>query len=217
MKKSNILAHRGYWKNTSEKNTYNALRLALEKSYGIETDVRDFAGKLVISHDPPSSNDLVTFDDFLKAILETKSSGRIALNIKADGLNEKIHKRLEEKFDDISKFFAFDMSLPDTLLYRKSSTPFYTRVSEYETDLYLFPDAIGVWVDDFTGNFDQLTYTQKILEMGKRVAFVSPELHGRRHQKTWDALKTSGVHKNNNFELCTDYPDAAHDFFSEER
>ena len=152
MKKTNILAHRGYWEHISEKNTYTALRSALKRGYGIETDVRDLGGKLVISHDPPLSNDLVTFDDFISAVLETKSIGRIALNIKADGLNEKIHRRLEEKLDDISKFFAFDMSLPDTLLYKKNSFPFYIRVSEYETCLYLVPDAIGVWVDNFTGS-----------------------------------------------------------------
>ena len=29
----------------------------------------------------------------------------------------------------------------------------------------------------------------RMLESGKRVAFVSPELHGRHHEETWSCLK----------------------------
>ena len=36
-----ILAHRGYWKKLSERNTEEALKKAFEKGYGIESDIRD--------------------------------------------------------------------------------------------------------------------------------------------------------------------------------
>ena len=45
-----ILAHRGYWNNEAEKNTLLALKAALEKGYGFESDVRDYLGRLVVSH-----------------------------------------------------------------------------------------------------------------------------------------------------------------------
>lgn len=217
MKKPNILAHRGYWKAPSEKNTFKALRLALERGYGIETDVRDLGNKLVISHDPPDSNDIIIFDDFVATVLETKSIGRIALNIKSDGLNEKIQRTLATVCDDISNFFAFDMSVPDTLLYKTNRFPFYTRVSEYEMEISSIPCASGVWVDNFSGSFNQIEYSQKILETGKRVAFVSPELHGRDHSLMWAQILKFQLHRHTNFELCTDYPDAAYKYFSEEK
>ena len=47
-----ILAHRGRWRSPSEKNSEGAFRAALSAGYGIETDIRDFDGRLVISHDP---------------------------------------------------------------------------------------------------------------------------------------------------------------------
>ena len=86
MKKSNILAHRGYWRDPKNRNALSALRAALEAGFGIETDIRDALGELVISHDPPRSKDAVKFECFLDLVLATKSAGRIALNIKADGL-----------------------------------------------------------------------------------------------------------------------------------
>ena len=67
------------------RNALSALRAAL--GFGIETDIRDALGELVISHDPPRSKDAVKFECFLDLVLATKSAGRIALNIKADGLH----------------------------------------------------------------------------------------------------------------------------------
>ena len=45
-----ILSHRGYWNDKIEKNSLLALKTALEKGYGFESDVRDYMGNLVISH-----------------------------------------------------------------------------------------------------------------------------------------------------------------------
>lgn len=54
----NIIAHRGYWLNPSEKNTTLAFSRALQYGFGIETDFRDFDGALVVSHDPPSASSM---------------------------------------------------------------------------------------------------------------------------------------------------------------
>ena len=45
-----ILAHRGLWTQTEEKNTVSAIKYAFQSGFGIETDLRDFQEKLVISH-----------------------------------------------------------------------------------------------------------------------------------------------------------------------
>lgn len=45
-----LLAHRGYWSNGIPGNSPEALKRALECGYGIESDVRDYDGTLVISH-----------------------------------------------------------------------------------------------------------------------------------------------------------------------
>ena len=52
-----IIAHRGLWQDTknpndkSAQNTLKAFERAFEGGFGVETDLRDFAGQIVISHD----------------------------------------------------------------------------------------------------------------------------------------------------------------------
>ena len=83
----NILAHRGLWNVISEKNSFKSLRLSLDKNFGLETDLRDFAGSLVVSHDPVINGDnILLFEDLLKIYNESKSKATLALNIKADGI-----------------------------------------------------------------------------------------------------------------------------------
>ena len=66
-----ILAHRGVWQNPVEKNSAAALRRALENGFGVETDIRDLDGQLVISHDPPRAG-AMRLADFLDAYVETQ-------------------------------------------------------------------------------------------------------------------------------------------------
>lgn len=46
-----VLSHRGYWKNSLEKNKFVAFERSFSMGFGTETDIRDFNGELVISHD----------------------------------------------------------------------------------------------------------------------------------------------------------------------
>ena len=84
-----ILAHRGYWKKEDEKNTKAAFERAFDNGFGIETDLRDIKGTIVISHNMPKGDEM-TFEELLQL-----SDGRnlpLALNIKADGQAEEIKK-----------------------------------------------------------------------------------------------------------------------------
>ena len=53
-----IIAHRGFWLEKSEQNSLKAFKKAFENGFGVETDVRDFNGELVISHDIATKNAL---------------------------------------------------------------------------------------------------------------------------------------------------------------
>jgi hypothetical protein len=50
-----LLCHRGYRQRKSEQNSLAALELAILGGNGVETDIRDCDGELVISHDMPTS------------------------------------------------------------------------------------------------------------------------------------------------------------------
>ena len=62
-----ILSHRGYWISPIEKNKDVAFNRSFSLGFGTETDVRDCAGKLVISHDMPDGNEK-TLEEFLKLL-----------------------------------------------------------------------------------------------------------------------------------------------------
>ena len=53
-----IISHRGYWEKAAEKNSTVAFQRSFQLGFGAETDVRDFNGELVISHDIASAGNL---------------------------------------------------------------------------------------------------------------------------------------------------------------
>ena len=57
--RSRIMCHRGYWSGELgiaplQKNSWEAFERAIDFGFGIETDLRDYAGSVVISHDVPT-------------------------------------------------------------------------------------------------------------------------------------------------------------------
>lgn len=211
MERSCILAHRGLHFCEEEKNSSGALKRAIYEGFGIETDLRDFDRKVVISHDPPCGiSSLLSLDWLLDHILLHGYSGRVALNIKSDGLAKIVSQLIQAKLDDVERCFAFDMSVPDSLSYIKEDISVYTRLSNFEVTPACLEMAKGVWVDDFSGDFPQIDHALDLIGHGYRVAVVSPELHGRDHAMVWDRLEESQVFHSPLFELCTDFPlDAA--------
>ena len=213
MKPDCIIAHRGLWHDPKQKNSPSALTDAMEHGFGIETDFRDMAGTLYISHDPVMSDAQQTAAEFFQTYSAQSSSGRLALNIKADGLQQMLIDALAGANIDNTFVYAFDMAVPDALEFLKTNLPCYTRVSEYESEPSFIDRADGVWVDNFTGDFPQIKLAQQYIDAGKRVAIVSPELHGRDHTVLWDEIYQAELHLNPLFEICTDYPVAAQKLF----
>ena len=109
-----IISHRGLWYNPVEKNTESSLIESFINKLGTETDIRDFNSKLVISHDI-SNQQCITIDKLFKIYSNSKYT--LALNIKSDGLSDLLLEKIKEY--NISDYFVFDMSIPDTLSYLK--------------------------------------------------------------------------------------------------
>lgn len=206
-----IIAHRGYWRERAEMNRPAAFRRAFEGGFGVETDIRDCCGSLVISHDPASSGAML-LADFLELYCSRGPALLLALNVKADGLQEPLKEMLEG--NGVDHYFVFDMSLPDMLGYRDKGMRYYTRQSEYETAPLLYGEAAGVWVDCFERDWVTEEIIQGHLEGQKRLCFVSPELHRRDHLPLWERLREAEkAAGDDRFMLCTDYPEKARLFF----
>lgn len=204
-----IIAHRGCWKSDAERNTKTAFERAFGYRFGIETDFRDYRGRLVVSHDLADA-DSIPADEIFSLYKESEYT--LAINIKADGVQELLRGLLERY--RIRNYFCFDMSVPDTFGYIRMGLHYFVRESEYEKINSLYDGATGVWMDGFSD--DSWITMQKIdghLGNGKRVCIVSSELHGRDKKMLWDSLKTEKYLQDERLVLCTDHPEEAKEFF----
>ena len=205
------LAHRGYWLTPTERNTLAAFRRAFDHGFGAEIDVRDLDGELVVSHDPPRRGQL-TLAEVVRVLQDSGTGGILAVNIKADGLQEALAEALADL--DPARWFSFDMSVPDTLGYLRLGLPAFTRHSDVEPHPVLLDTADGVWLDDFSGHWLSETVIEDHLAEGRSVAVVSPELHGRDHRAAWNDWRTWDVWTRPGVSLCTDHPLDAQEAFA---
>ncbi|NDG83876.1 MAG: hypothetical protein EBX52_02435 [Proteobacteria bacterium] len=207
-----IVSHRGFWKAPSEKNSFAAFHRAVELGVGIETDVRDHLGELVISHDlPQPSKPVSRLRELLAMCEDAGATGTLALNIKADGLQSELCEMLSS-FARVDAF-VFDMSIPDSIGYRDRQIPFFTRQSEFERECCLYEAADGVWLDAFERDWYDIDLIEAHLRCGKKVCIVSPELHGREPAGLWKRLRSSSLVDSDSLLLCTDFPDQAMNAF----
>jgi len=207
-----ILSHRGFWIQPEERNSKAAFDRSFENEFGVETDIRDSAGRIFISHDMAKGDEMTT-EDFLKLYNSYSYAFPLALNVKADGLFKAMADLLQK--NKIDNYFFFDMSLPDALGYVKEGLKIFSRQSEYEKEHYLYKEAGGIWLDEFHQHWiNEKTIQQHFVEK-KKVCIVSPELHGRNYKEEWDHYKhityKFGLE---NLMLCTDYPEEAKTFFN---
>lgn len=208
----NILAHRGYWNTEIERNSQLALRTALEKGYGFESDVRDYNGKLVISHNIAEDSSLAA-EEVFRWLAENDDRYCFAINIKADGLKDLLMEYITRY--QITNYFLFDMSVPQMVEFDEMGLRYFTRQSEVEPTPCMYDRAAGVWIDGFWGTS---WITEELLrdhiKNVKEICIVSPDLHGREDYKNfWEQLKNYRI----NFSkvmLCTDHPDEARIFFN---
>ena len=205
-----ILSHRGYWKTDAEKNTDVAFRRSFELGFGTETDIRDHKGQLVVSHDPPLGEEM-TLEAFLMLYKSYDLKSALALNIKADGLQESLQTLLTEY--DIQDYFVFDMSIPDTLGYLKRNMHTFTRMSDYELSPSCYEASTGIWIDCFESDWITESTIAPHLQAGKQVCLVSPDLHKRPYEAIWQRYLAMSCVNHPNLMLCTDFPEQARGLF----
>ena len=218
MDRCNILAHRGLWSSKEEQNSRSAIKRALASGFGIETDIRDHDGRVVLSHDVPRNDDyeLVSYSELLEMLEGADERSHCALNVKSDGLLNIIQGEPRGTRDTSRQLFYFDMSIPETVQYMKHSVGLFARVSEFETIVFPPSQVKGIWLDAFGSEFDQASEARKLLNQGYTVAMVSPELHGRSHTAAWNDIIRWGLHLEPNFMICTDHPFEAAKVFDHE-
>ena len=210
-----ILAHRGYWNSAVKNNSSMAIRSALERGYGFESDVRDYCGRVVISHNIAEKS-CQNVEEVFQWLKEFKNEYCFAINIKADGLKE-ILKKYFEKYN-ITNYFLFDMSVPQMIEFRDLGLRYFTRQSEVEMIPCLYEDAAGVWIDGFWST-DWITkdLLKAHIDNGKIVCLVSPDLHGNKeYSKFWKKIKDYNL-DDSKIMLCTDYPDEAKEYYCERK
>jgi glycerophosphoryl diester phosphodiesterase len=207
-----IISHRGYWKDASEKNEMVAFERSFSLGFGTETDFRDYAGELVISHDIAIAQSIKAVSIF-ELYNKHKLQSTLALNIKADSLQVQFNALLK-KFE-IANYFVFDMSIPDTIGYINQGIGFYSRQSEYEPQPAFYEECNGVWLDAFNSTWYNSSLILEHIRNNKQVAMVSPELHKRDYLPLWQQLRSAKLHQQKGVILCTDYPELAKDFFKD--
>jgi len=208
-----VLSHRGYWKKITEKNISVAFERSFSLGFGTETDIRDYKGELVISHDIADEK-CISVKEMFEIYNKYDGTLPLALNIKSDGLQVKL-KELLVKYN-IKNYFVFDMSVPDGLGYLKNNIKVFTRESEYEKIPSFYDEAYGVWLDEFQGHWINKEVIEKHIKNSKQICIVSPDLHKREYKKEWqhykEIEKELGI---DNLMICTDYLEIAKEFFNE--
>lgn len=206
-----LLSHRGLWHNKDEKNSFSSFERSFKLGFGTETDIRDFKGELVISHDIAHAGCL-KLEDFLKLYTSINPHLFLALNIKADGLQNPLKTLLEHY--KIQNYFVFDMSVPDALVYLKTDIKSFTRQSEYEKEPSFYELACGIWLDEFHSHWINKSIIQEHLAKDKFVCIVSPDLHQREYLQSWQEYKLIDKElKSDKLMLCTDHILEAREFF----
>ena len=155
-------------------NTKDAL-LKAPREFGVEVDIRTRGNQLIMHHDPFQEGE--DFEDWL----EVYHHGILILNVKEEGLEERLIEIMQSK--GIKDYFFLDQSFPFLVKWANAGERrCAARVSEFESiesALTLAGKVDWVWVDCFT-HFP-LTHkdTQRLKEVGFKLCLVSPELQGR--------------------------------------
>ena len=197
---SRILAHRGHWKGEFglqdlEPNSLKALLRAVENGFGIETDLRDHCGEIVISHDPVKDFAL-KFGEFE----ELDVRGPVALNVKSDGL---VPLLTSSPISSPFEYFFFDMSFPEQRKYSENQLPFASRMSEVENIIH--DRSQYIWLDSFESDWFIGKSSLTLRAAERKVILVSPELHNRPYLLAWKWV-ANAMATNANLFICTDFP-----------
>jgi hypothetical protein len=202
-----IICHRGLWKKKVQQNGKHACVMGQKIFDGIEIDLKNYAGDIVLSHDPIKKGQTLTR---LEDLFKESSLSFYALNIKEDGLGPQL-KKLIIKYK-IKNYMCFDLSRPEWVTYRSLNLQSFDRFGDQDP----LPPIIdqGLVVDIF----NQRSYTKVFTHLAGLtnqvdLFVISPELHGHDPILFWKKLKKLSLHWKGTLYLCTDHPQDADLFF----
>ena len=145
------------------------------KKYGVEIDIRSWANKLIVHHDP--FNEGEEFNEWIKFY----DHSFLILNVKEEGLEEKIIEILNKR--NISDYFFLDQSFPFLIKYIKlCGGRSALRISEFEsteTAKKMSELANWLWLDSFKIFSISADALIEMKSLGYKLCLVSPELQGR--------------------------------------
>ena len=202
-----IICHRGLWSKRSEHNSLKACLDGAKYYDGIEIDLKNQSGKIVLSHDPLAKNQKAIS---LESLFKKAPKTFFALNIKEDGLGPEL-KKLISRYN-IKNYMCFDLSLPESLQYEKEQLRIFYRVGDVDPKFKVYPKSLVI--DVFTqSNFSRILRSLKRLKGPHHLFFISPELHEHKVEKNWSKIKKFIQTSDHSTYLCTDFPAKAHEFF----
>jgi glycerophosphoryl diester phosphodiesterase len=216
-----LLAHRGNLSGVSgrQENTPELIIQALEKGFGIETDIRRAAtGELYISHDrkPILSGELsrqLVSDH--AALWRQFPRQPVAVNVKETGHEELLIAFLEQ-YNLVQQAFLFDFELiegrPGTMARTIRSMHPTIRLAARTSDRYAetIEQALSIecadiiWLDEFDALWARNEDILRLKAAGRLVYAISPEIHGfpmEMAECRWQEFADWGVDG-----LCTDWP-----------
>lgn len=145
---------------------------------GIEFDIRDVNGRIVVEHDP--YKDGQALEDFVKFCIPNKF---YIVNVKSEGIEENTIKIMT--YAGLHHFILLDCSIPSIVrLGRTGEHRCAARFSEFErAETVLALARAGyiswVWVDVFTMFPLTPEYIEMFHEAGLSICLVSPELQAQ--------------------------------------
>jgi len=156
---------------------YSRLLADIDLDIGVEIDVRDFNGKLVLGHDPLGYN-YEDLENFLKN-LEGRS---VIANIKSERLEKPFISSLN-KYSPFSDYFFLDSSL-SIIANNGNNLNFASRFSEYEsinTSIALINASLvkWIWIDTFTKLPLDVSNVKTLNSLKAKKCLTSPDLLGR--------------------------------------
>jgi len=155
-------------------NTIEELK-QIPKEYGVELDLRDYADRLILQHEPFTDGE--DFEEYLQHY----NHGTMILNIKSERIEHTVLE-LTQTYS-IKKYFCLDSSFPMIyLLSKNGEETIALRFSEFEgidTILTMALKVKWIWVDCFS----KLPITKEnyilLKEHGFKFCLVSPELQAQ--------------------------------------
>ena len=182
----------------------------VSRDFGVEIDLRSNNKGIYLHHDPFKKGE--RFENWIKKF----NHKLIVLNVKEEGLEDKILKTLKK--NNIRKFFFHDQTF-STMLKNMKKTKVSVRFSEYEglkKIKKLFKKIKWLWLDNFNEIKLDKSFYNFLKNMNVKICIVSPELVNKKRLSEIKKITTFSKKNNIKFDaVCTKSPNIRKKYLNE--